>query len=246
MSQRCPRRASPACRRRRGTRIEPASRPRSRGRWAGSRWAGSRWAGKGARTGRQRAKLLMTAPAAFSSAAAAFGRLLHLQRQPVHPFAHVGPADRQPHSNPARNRDHRRASASTTAAANAGGTKAGIRTRALPGNSISPAIQYRRQFNIECKDCRCGNAIASGRHQHLRQAIRRCPQIPTPAGDQARRHIGLPSHIPHHGTGSERRRHNRLLLLDAPPAAPRGTNQHFDACHRTVSCAGAKHRCLHH
>src|SRR5271168_255640 len=65
--------------------------------------------------------------------------LLHLQRQPVHPFALVGPADRQPHPNPARNRDHRRASAATTAAAKAGDTEAGIRTRASPANSISTA-----------------------------------------------------------------------------------------------------------
>src|SRR5207244_11085781 len=65
--------------------------------------------------------------------------LLHLQRQPVHAFAHVGPTDCQPHSNPARNRDHRPASASTTAAAKAGDTEAGIRTRALPANSISNA-----------------------------------------------------------------------------------------------------------
>jgi len=37
----------------------------------------------------------------------------------------------------ARNRDHRRASASTTAAAKAGDTEAGSRTRVLPANSIS-------------------------------------------------------------------------------------------------------------
>src|SRR5205823_11786085 len=66
-------------------------------------------------------------------------RLLHLQRQPIHAFTHIGPADRQPHSNPARNRDHRRASASTIAAANAGDTEAGMRTRALPAKSISIA-----------------------------------------------------------------------------------------------------------
>src|SRR6202011_6388948 len=65
--------------------------------------------------------------------------LLHLQRQPVHAFAHVCPTDCQPHSNPARNRDHPRASASTTAAAKAGDTEPGIRIRALPANSISIA-----------------------------------------------------------------------------------------------------------
>src|SRR5438105_15733070 len=66
-------------------------------------------------------------------------RLLHLQRQPVHAFAHVGSAHRQPHSNPRGNRDHRRVSAATTAAAKAGDTEAGIRTRALPAHSISIA-----------------------------------------------------------------------------------------------------------
>src|SRR5258708_15489876 len=64
-------------------------------------------------------------------------RLLHLQRQPAHSFAHVGSAHRQPHSNPRGNRDHRRVSAATTAAATARDTEAGIRTRPLPANSIS-------------------------------------------------------------------------------------------------------------
>jgi hypothetical protein len=66
-------------------------------------------------------------------------RLLHLQRQPFHAFAHVGSTDRQPHPNPAGNWNHRRASASTTAAAKAGDTEAGILTRALLANSISIA-----------------------------------------------------------------------------------------------------------
>jgi len=65
--------------------------------------------------------------------------LLNWQRQAVHAFAHIGTADRQPHPHPARNRDHRRANASTTAAAKTGDTEAGIRTRALPANSISIA-----------------------------------------------------------------------------------------------------------
>src|SRR3954470_21992437 len=41
-------------------------------------------------------------------------RLLHLQRQPVHAFPHVGPADRQPHPYTRGNRDHRRSSTSST------------------------------------------------------------------------------------------------------------------------------------
>ena len=66
-------------------------------------------------------------------------RFLNLQRQAVHTLPHVGAADRQPYSNPRGNRDHRRASALTTAAANSAGTDAGIRTRTLPASSTSIA-----------------------------------------------------------------------------------------------------------
>src|SRR5712672_1327358 len=66
-------------------------------------------------------------------------RLLYLQCQAVHAFPHVGPADRQPHPNTARNRDHRRASALMTAEARSAGIEPGMRTRALPENSISIA-----------------------------------------------------------------------------------------------------------
>jgi hypothetical protein len=79
-------------------------------------------------------------------------RLLHLQRQPVHAFAHVSPTDCWPHSNPARNRDHGRASASTTAAAKAGDTEAGIRTGVA------------REFDLDRRHRRYGDAIASPRH----------------------------------------------------------------------------------
>jgi hypothetical protein len=65
--------------------------------------------------------------------------LLHLQSQPVHAFAHVRPANRQPHPDTTGNRDHRRAKAATTAAAKAGDPEAGIRIRMPPGNSISIA-----------------------------------------------------------------------------------------------------------
>jgi hypothetical protein len=58
--------------------------------------------------------------------------LLDLDRQPVHAFAHVGPADRQPHPHARRDRDHRDASTLRTAAANSAGTDPGIRTRTLP------------------------------------------------------------------------------------------------------------------
>src|SRR3954452_9957502 len=65
--------------------------------------------------------------------------LLYLQRQTVHAFPHVGPADRQPHPHPAWNRDHRRASALMTAEARSAGIEAGMRTRALPASSTSIA-----------------------------------------------------------------------------------------------------------
>src|SRR5947209_20314207 len=69
--------------------------------------------------------------------------LLYLQRQTVHAFPHVGPADRQPHPHPAWNRDHRRASALTTAEARSAGSEPGMSTRALPAHSITLADALR-------------------------------------------------------------------------------------------------------
>jgi hypothetical protein len=69
----------------------------------------------------------------------------------------------------------------------------------------------------------------SRRHQHLSEAIRRGPKIPPPAVDQTRPHVGLTRHVSHYRTGSECRRHNRLFLLDAPPATPLRTSQYLDA-----------------
>jgi hypothetical protein len=63
--------------------------------------------------------------------------LLDLKRQAIGAAAHIGVADCQPYANTARNRDHRRDSALTTAAANAAGTEPGIRTRTSPANSTS-------------------------------------------------------------------------------------------------------------
>src|SRR4051794_36862935 len=65
--------------------------------------------------------------------------LLDLQCQAVHASPHVGLTDRQPHPHAGRDRDHRRASALTIAAANSAGTELGIRTRTLPANSTSIA-----------------------------------------------------------------------------------------------------------
>jgi hypothetical protein len=70
-------------------------------------------------------------------------------------------------------------------------------------------------------------------------AICRRSQIPAPTVDQARRHVGPTRHVAHHCTGFERRRDNRLLLLDASPATPLGTGQYLDTRHCTVSCTGS-------
>jgi hypothetical protein len=67
----------------------------------------------------------------------ALQRLLHLDRQAVHAAPHIGVPDRQPDPHARRNRDHRRDSAFTTAAANSAGIDPGIRTTIFPANSTS-------------------------------------------------------------------------------------------------------------
>jgi hypothetical protein len=62
--------------------------------------------------------------------------LLDLDRQAVHSARHIGVADRQPHPHAGRNRDHRRASALTTAA-----NTAGIEpTQSIPTRSSMPNV----------------------------------------------------------------------------------------------------------
>src|SRR6266853_1886728 len=65
--------------------------------------------------------------------------LLHLHRQGVHAAPHIGVPDCQPHPHARGDRDHRRATTLTTAAANAAGTDPGLRSRTLPANSTSMA-----------------------------------------------------------------------------------------------------------
>src|SRR5213080_2622624 len=67
----------------------------------------------------------------------ALEHLLHLQRQPVHALAHVGAAGGEPDPRPARERDHRPASARSAAATTAGSAGPAIRTRSPPASSIS-------------------------------------------------------------------------------------------------------------
>src|ERR1700686_3779122 len=63
-------------------------------------------------------------------------RLLHLQRQPVHAAPHIGAADRQPHPNTRRNRDHRRSRTSSPSRSAEALTPLPTRTRYL-ASSIS-------------------------------------------------------------------------------------------------------------
>src|SRR5690349_13356994 len=67
----------------------------------------------------------------------ALEHLLDLERQPVHAFAHVRAAGRQPHPRPARERDHRPARARSVAATTAGSAAPETRTRSPPASSIS-------------------------------------------------------------------------------------------------------------
>jgi hypothetical protein len=70
-------------------------------------------------------------------------RLLHKQRQAVHPTPHVRSANSQPNPHVARNRDHRRTRAFTTATASSGGTEAGMRARVPWPIITSIAVSFR-------------------------------------------------------------------------------------------------------
>jgi hypothetical protein len=64
-------------------------------------------------------------------------RLLNLQSETLHSATHIGPADRQPNPNLARDRGHETPSAFTIAAASVGGVVSGNRSRTLPEISSS-------------------------------------------------------------------------------------------------------------
>jgi len=112
--------------------------------------------------------------------------------------------------------------ASTTAAAKAGDTEAGIRTRGLPANSISNHRRWRWWVN----------AIAGRCHQHARKAIDRRSQLPAPTIDQTRCHVVLTRYVAHHCAGRKPLRDDRPLRLAAPPAptVTRHVEGLLDAC----------------
>ena len=97
--------------------------------------------------------------------------------------------DCQPYPKPGGNRDHRRDSALTTAAANAAGTEPGIRTRTLPVSSISIA-----------GSAHAGSpAGAVGRRdQHRRKPVRDGAQFLPPAIDLPSADIGATGDIADH------------------------------------------------
>src|SRR5580704_3269737 len=77
-------------------------------------------------------------------------RLLHLQRQAVHPLAHVRPPDGQPDLHTRRNRDHRRSSASST------------RRNAFPSTPLPMRMRYLSPSSISIVSAEVEVAGASG------------------------------------------------------------------------------------
>src|SRR5947209_3575160 len=93
----------------------------------------------------------------------ALQHLLHLDRQAVHAAPHIGVPDRQPYPHSRGNRDHRRATALTTAAANSAEIEPGIRTTIFPANSTSIAgSPQNRELSPPVATELSGAAIKSG------------------------------------------------------------------------------------
>ena len=97
----------------------------------------------------------------------AMQHLLDLDRQAVHAAPHVGVADCQPNAHAGRDRDHRRDSALTTAAANAAGTEPGAQ-----GLVVLPHLQgaMAPDANPHARGVVLGLALHHGR-DHLARAI---------------------------------------------------------------------------
>src|SRR6516162_2183234 len=91
--------------------------------------------------------------------------LLYLQRQPIHAFAHVGSADRQPHPHAAGDRDHRRASTSSTRFSAAASTSRSTRTRRPLSSSISisPAFLRRQRRGVSSAVAGLSSRTSAGR-----------------------------------------------------------------------------------
>jgi hypothetical protein len=76
------------------------------------------------------------------------------------------------------------------------------------------ALLNERQEDLVFFDQR----IEKGLVAKLKPLLAPQPQDPAASGrlKKSRLLVGLTRHVPHRCTGPERRRHNRLLLLDAP------------------------------
>ena len=145
------------------------------------------------------------------------------------PTPHVGVAGRDPHPNPARQRDHRAASALMIAEAKSLGAVAAMRTRMSRPSSISSAGPARHSL------------VRPRRDHHLGKSRCSAPQIMPPSINLPGHHIPAPGNLANRCARCKSLRDDRPLLLRAPPPAPLRARQHLNSAHRTVSCTGANH-----
>jgi hypothetical protein len=155
-------------------------------------------------------------------------RLLNLQCQTVHAFPDVGPANRQPSPNTARNRDHRRARALTTAEARTAGIEPGMRTRTLPP---------RLPAHYSSPHALLGPGSRTRRSEPARSLMPRpgARELVPPAIDLAGRNLGPASHFAKNRARGKARGHDLPFLIFAPPPAALGAGNHLNLRHRTVT-----------
>src|SRR4030095_5819832 len=91
----------------------------------------------------------------------ALHRFLNLQRQAIHPPAHVGGTDRKPDPHATRNRDHRRSRTPMTRAKAAALTSRSTITRLPPVRSISGRPE-RRRAETSPTLVRCSRGVGAG------------------------------------------------------------------------------------
>src|SRR4051794_16582953 len=107
----------------------------------------------------------------------ALEHLLHLEREPVHALAHVGAAGGQPDPRPARERDHRPASARSAAVTVAGSGAPEMRTRPPSASSIS--ISPKGAGTASATDGGAAGPVAPAAQAHIPSARNPRP-IPAP------------------------------------------------------------------
>ena len=162
----------------------------------------------------------------------ALEHLLHLEREPVHALAHVGAAGGQPDPRPARERDHRPASARSAAATTAGSAGPVIRTRSPPASSTSIRGGAARRRH--------------GRDRHRREARHRRrgrrepglgPQPLAPGEELAGADPAPPRHPVHRLARRERLGHQPPLVV-LRPAPTRPPLEDLDPAHPLAPSTG--------